>query len=139
MPLPSLGNSHPEVFSHWRELDSWAARDILRRLDTGYQRFFKCIAKRPPKFRSWRKPYSFTMSPSGYGFCGDKVRIMKKQYRFNLSREIIGNVRTVTIKADSVGDFYMCVVTDHTVTEIAPKTGSAAGYDFGIKTMFTCF
>ena len=35
-----LRNSHPEVFSHWRELDSWAARDILRRLDTGYQRFF---------------------------------------------------------------------------------------------------
>ncbi len=133
-----LRNSHPEVFSHWRELDSWAARDILRRLDTGYQRFFKCIAKRPPKFRSWRKPYSFTMSPSGYSFYGDRVRIMEKQYRFNLSREIVGNIKTVTIKADSVGDFYMCVVTDDTVSEILPKTGSAAGYDFGIKTMFTC-
>ena len=133
-----LRSAHPEVFAHWRELDSWAARDILKRLDTGYQRFFKGIAKRPPKFRSWRKPYSFTMSPSGYGFYGDRIRIMKKHYRFNLSRPILGKVKTVTIKEDSLGDVYMSVVTDHTVSEILPKTGNAAGYDFGIKTMFTC-
>ena len=133
-----LRNAHPEVFAHWRELDSWAARQILKRLNTGYQRFFDGIAKRPPKFRSWRKPYSFTLSPSGYGFYGDRVRILKKQYRFNKSRPILGKVKTVTIKEDSLGDFYMSVVTDHTVSEILPKTGNAAGYDFGIKTMFTC-
>ena len=32
----------------------------------------------------------------------------------------------------------MSVVTDHIATEVTPKTGQAAGYDFGIKTMFTC-
>ncbi len=145
-----LRKAHPEVFAHWRELDSWAARDILRRLDEGYQRFFKKLAKRPPKFRSWRKPYSFTMCPSGFGFADpeegdfglgiydDKVRIMKRHYRFNLSRPILGNIKTVTVKADALGDFYMSVVTDHIATEAAPKTGQAAGYDFGIKTMFTC-
>lgn len=133
-----LRKAHPEIFAHWRELDSWAARQILKRLDTGYQRFFDGIAKRPPKFRSWRKPYSFTMCPSGYGFYGDKVRIMDKHYRFNLSRPILGNIKTITIKEDSLGDFYMSVVTDHTVSEILPKTGHAAGFDFGIKTLFTC-
>ena len=145
-----LRKAHPEVFSHWRELDSWAAREILKRLDDGYQRFFNKLAKRPPKFRSWRKPYSFTLSPSGYMFAdpeegdfgfgihGDKVRIMRKHYRFNLSRPILGNIRTITIKEDSLGDFYMSVTTDHTATEVAPKTGKAAGYDFGIKTLFTC-
>ena len=133
-----LRKAHPEVFSHWRELDSWAARQILKRLDTGYQRFFDGIAKRPPKFRSWRKPYSFTLCPSGYGFYGDRVRIIKKQYRFNFSRPILGNIKTVTIKEDSLGDFYMSVVTDHTVSEVLPKTGKAAGFDFGIKTLFTC-
>ena len=133
-----LRKAHPEVFAHWRELDSWAARQILKRLDNGYQCFFDGIAKRPPKFRSWRKPYSFTMCPSGYGFYGDKVRIMDKYYRFNLSRPILGNIKTVTIKEDSLGDFYMSVVTDHTVSEVAPKTGKAAGFDFGIKTLFTC-
>ncbi|RKU15115.1 transposase [Candidatus Poribacteria bacterium] len=145
-----LRKSHPEIFAHWRELDSWAARRVLKRLDEGYQRFFNKIAKRPPKFRSWRNPYSFTMGPSGFEFAdpeegdlgfgiyGDKVRIIKRQYRFNLSRPILGNIKTVTVKADALGDFYMSVVTDHIATEATPKTGQAAGYDFGIKTMLTC-
>ena len=131
-------NAHPDIFGHWRTLDSWAARQILKRLDMGYQRFFTKLAKRPPKFKSWRSPYSFTMGPSGYGFAGDKVRIMKKHYRFNLHRPILGNVKTVTLKADTLADIYMSVTTDYTATEILPKTGNAAGYDFGIKTMFTC-
>ena len=145
-----LKKAHPEVFAHWRELDSWSAREILKRLDNGYQCFFSGLAKRPPKFRSWRKPYSFKMCPSGYQFAdpeegdfgpgiySDKVRIQKKHYRFNLSRPILGNIKTITIKEDSIGDFYMSVVTDHTVSEVTSKTGKAAGYDFGIKTMFTC-
>ena len=145
-----LKNSHPEIFAHWRELNTWSAREILKRLDEGYQRFFRGLAKRPPKFRSWRKPYSFTMCQSGFTFAnpeegdfgfgiyGDKVRIMKRQYRFNLSRPIFGNIKKVTVKADTLGDFYMSVVTDDIATEVTPKTGQAAGYDFGIKTMFTC-
>ena len=152
-----LRNAHPDIFARWRDLDSWAARDILMRLHRGYERFFKGIAKRPPRFKSWRKPYSFTMSPSGYkftgdacawppddmtepdiGFYGDKVRILGKHYRFNLSRPIRGNVKTVTVKVDSLGDVYLSVVTDYVVTEVTPKTGEAAGFDFGIQTMFTC-
>ena len=145
-----LKNSHPEMFAHWRELNTWSAREILKRLNAGYVRFFKGLAKRPPKFRSWRKSYSFTMCQSGFtfsdpeegdlgfGIYGDKVRIMKHQYRFNLSRPILGSIKTVTVKADTLGDFYMSVVTDHIATEVIPKTGKAAGYDFGIKTMFTC-
>ena len=145
-----LKNAHPEIFEHWRELNTWSARQILKRLDAGYQRFYNGLAKRPPRFRSWRKPYSFTMCQSGFtftdpedgtsgvGIYGDRVRIMKKHYRFNLSRPILGKIKTVTVKADALGDFYMSVVTDHIATEVIPKTGSAAGYDFGIKTMFTC-
>ena len=132
-----LKNSHPEIFSHWRELNTWSAREILKRLNEGYVRFFKGLAKRPPKFRSWRKPYSFTMCQSGFKFAdpeegdlgfgiyGDRVRIMKRDYRFNLSRPILGNIKTVTVKADALGDFYMSVVTDHIATEVTPKTGKA--------------
>ena len=145
-----LRNSHPEVFAHWRELDSWAARQILERLDEGYQRFFKKIAKRPPRFRSFRSPYSFTMCPSGYKFAApvagdkgfgiytDRVTIMGKTYRFNLSRPLFGNIKTVTIKEDSLGDFYMSVVTDHRQCHLKPMTGNAAGFDMGVKTMLTC-
>ena len=145
-----LRKSHPDIFAHWRELDSWAARQVLKRLDEGYQRFFKKIAKRPPRFRSFRKPYSFTMCPSGYKFAkpvagdlgfgiySDSVTIMGKTYRFNLSRPIFGNIKTVTIKEDALGDFYMSVVTDHVRSYLKPMTGNAAGFDMGVKTMLTC-
>jgi len=146
----TLRNSHPEIFAHWRELDSWAARQILKRLDEGYQRFFEKIAKRPPRFRSFRKPYSFTMCPSGYKFAApiagdkgfgiysDRVTIMGRTYRFNLSRPIFGTLKTVTIKEDALGDFYMSVVTDHKRSYLKPMTGNAAGFDMGVKTMLTC-
>ena len=77
------------------------------------------------------------MSPSGYKFDDDTVRILGKSYRFNLSRPILGNVKTVTVKFDSLGDAYLTVVTDYIASEVTPKTGKAAGYDFGIKIMFT--
>ena len=145
-----LRKSHPDMFAHWRELDSWAARQVLKRLDEGYQRFFEKIAKRPPRFRSFRKPYSFTMCPSGYKFAApvagdkgfgiynDRVTIMGKTYRFNLSRPLFGNIKTVTIKEDALGDFYMSVVTDHRQCHLKPMTGNAAGFDMGVKTMLTC-
>ena len=142
-----LRNAHPDVFASWRELDSWAARDILLRLHRAYERFFTyCKQKREggkprkvrlPRFKSWRQPYSFMMSPSGYKFDDDKVRILGKHYRFNLSRPILGNVKTVTVKFDTLGDAYLTVVTDNVVSEVTPKTGKAAGFDFGIKTMLT--
>ena len=73
------------------------------------------------------------MSPSGYKFDTDKVRILGKHYRFNLSRPILGKVKTVTVKFDALGDAYLTVVTDNVVSEVTPKTGKAAGFDFGIK------
>ena len=63
---------------------------------------------------------------------------MGRPYRFNLSRPIFGKVKTVTIKEDALGDFYMSVVTDHIQSHLKPMTGNAAGFDMGVKTMLTC-
>ena len=146
-----LRKSHPEMFSHWRELDSWAARQVLKRLDEGYQRFFTKIAKRPPKFRSFRKPYSFTMCPSGYKFAdpvagekgfgiySDRVTIMGRTYRFNLSRPIFGTIKTVTIKEDANLAIFICLLLRIIKqSHLKPMTGNAAGFDMGVKTMLTC-
>jgi len=74
----------------------------------------------------------------GFGVYTDRVAITGKTYRFNLSRPIFGNIKTVTIKEDSLGDFYMSVVTDHRQSHLKPMTGNAAGFDMGVKTMLTC-
>ena len=66
------------------------------------------------------------------------MTILDKTYRFNLSRPIFGTIKTVTIKEDPLGDFYMSVVTDHKPSYLKPMTGNAAGFDMGVKTMLTC-
>ena len=54
------------------------------------------------------------------------------------SREIQGNIKQVTVKKDGVGDFYVSFTTDYEGLEPEPKTGDAAGFDMGVKTLLTC-
>lgn len=64
----------------------------------------------------------------------DRVTIMGRTYRFNLRGfPIFGTLKTVTIKEDALGDFYMSVVTDHKRSYLKPMTGNAAGFDMGVK------
>ena len=52
-------------------------------------------------------------------------------------RRIIGKVKTVTIKRDSLGDIYVYIVTDAKNLEVETRTGKVAGFDFGLKTFLT--
>ena len=53
-------------FKLWKGLHSQCCQDVCKRLDDGYQRFFKKLAKGRPKFRKARKYSSFTFPQSGY-------------------------------------------------------------------------
>jgi len=48
-----------------------------------------------------------------------------------------GSVKRVTGKRDKVGDFYIAVLADIESKDHEPKSGVAAGFDFGLKTMLT--
>ena len=76
-------------------------------------------------FLGWQRTrYSLGLPYMSYkfGIYSDRVTIMGKTYRFNLSRPIFGNIKTVTIKEDSLGDFYMSVVTDHVQSHLKPMS-----------------
>ena len=123
---------------------------MLRRIDFGYQKFLKGDAKRPPKFKRRIKyasqsfngsqcPFKAHGTADNQGGCPiARVRINGRWYNFWYSREIQGTVKRVTVKKDSVGDFYVTFTTDDAGLEPEPKTGHAAGFDFGIKTLLTC-
>ena len=53
------------------------------------------------------------------------------------SRRISGKVKTVTIKRDSLGDFYVFIVTDAKDFEVETRTGKIVGFDFGLKNFLT--
>ena len=122
-------------FKHWNKLNSQTIQDIVQRIDKAYQNFFKKNAKRPPTFKSWKKYNSITFKQTGYKLLENgKIKILKKNFKYFNSREIKGKVKTITIKRDSLGDFYLCITTDYKEEQTRSTTGKAAGFDFGLKT-----
>ena len=134
-------------YAHWRIPYSWALQECLRRLDLGYINFFEGRAKRPPKFKGWRNYRSMTFAgkqvkiekvDKDIGCPVAKIRLNGRWYRFWYSRGIQGNIKRVTAKRDALGDWYITVLTDFEGFTPEPKTGDAAGFDFGIKSFLTC-
>jgi putative transposase len=62
---------------------------------------------------------------------------MGKSFGFFLSRPVEGRIKIVTIKRDSLGDHYICFVTDLVRKKSKPATRNGCGFDFGLKTFLT--
>ena len=134
-------------YAHWRIPHSWALQECLKRIEFGYINFFEGRAKRPPKFKSWRNYRSMIFAgkqvkiervAKDTGCRVAKIRLAGRWYRFWYSREIQGNIKRTTAKRDALGDWYITVLTDAEGLEPEPKTGDAAGFDYGNKTFLTC-
>ena len=119
-------------------LPSQAVQDIALRIDKAYKLFFRNqkhhIKSAPPKFKKVKKYPSYTLTQAGYNFNGNKVRLNGRWYGFHKSRDWKGRIKTVTIKRDRCGDFWLIVTTDWVDSEVLPKSGKSVGYDFGMKT-----
>ena len=119
-------------------LDAQAVQQIAERIDKAYKLFFRNqkhhVKSAPPKFKKVKKYPSFTLKQCGYKFDGNKVRLNGRWYGFHKSRDWKGKVKTVTIKRDRCGDFWLIVTTDWVDSEVLPKSGKSVGYDFGMKT-----
>ena len=119
-------------------LDAQAVQNVAERIDKAYKLFFRNqkhhIKSAPPKFQTVKKYSSYTLKQTGYKFDGNKIRLNGVWYGFHKSREWKGRVKTVTIKRDRCGDWWIFVTTDWTDSEVLPKSGKSVGYDFGMKT-----
>lgn len=129
-----------------KDLDAQSVQECIGRVYKGYQNFFSYCKKRkngkvsirvrPPKKRKARHNKSFTLLQCGYKFNPEwtKLRVLGKWYGFHKSQDIKGKVKRITIKRDSCGDIWFVVLTDWKETMEFPRTGKAAGFDFGLKT-----
>jgi putative transposase len=129
-------------YKHWYGLNSQAIQDIAERIDRAYCLFFQNLKKgiktAPPNFKKRKKYKSFTLKQTGYKLIGNnKIRIGNITFKYSKSREIKGNIKTVTIKRDMLGDIYLFIVTDIEESREAPRTGEIVGFDFGLKTFLT--
>ena len=121
-------------------LHSQSVQEVLQRLDAAYARFFKHLAKRPPKYKKASDFASFCYKQGGFSLCGNvfHANSVKKDYRFSLSRPYDGKVKQVRVKRSRLNEWYIYVVTDASPKSCA-KThdGASVGIDFGLKTYMT--
>ena len=122
-------------------LHSQTTQEILERLDESYNRFFKKLAKRPPKFKGADCFNSFVFKQGGFTLNGNILTINKgkKRFRFSYSRPYEGNVKQIRIVRETCSRFSLIVVTDHNHSNSYRKThdGASIGLDFGLKTYLT--
>lgn len=130
-------------YQHWKKVGSQCIQDIPARIDKSYKLFFvnqkAGIRSGPPGFCSFRNYKSVTFKQAGWKLLeGNKIKLNGKTYKFSKSREIEGKVKTVTVKRDKLGAFYLyfaCELKDEKIHRIT--TGKSAGADFGLKTFLT--
>ena len=121
-------------------LHSQTVQEIIQRLDTSYQRFFKHIAKRPPKFKKAKDFVSFAFKQGGFALNGNELIInrIRKRFRFSYSREYKGNIKMLRIKRSHLGEYYVYVITDSQPSSYGKSyNGASIGIDFGLKTYMT--
>ena len=135
--------THP----HWKCLPSQAIQCELKRIDTAYQRFFNKLGGRPHikpkhKFRSITFPSlaglkiennHITITFREWDTDKSKWKFKRVTYSFHKHRDWKGKIKRITIKRDKCGDYWLCITTDATATEILPTTGKSVGADFGMK------
>ena len=126
----------------WQLVGSQAVQDICQRIEKGYQLFFKHHKRgvKPPTFKKVKKYKSFTLKQAGYKFLGsNRVKIGTRVYQYWNSREIEGEIKTLTIKRTPLGELFVFVVVDTVEASIVKfETGRTAGFDFGLQTFLTC-
>jgi putative transposase len=87
---------------------------------------------RPPTFRKRSKFRSFAFKQTGCKLGeGDRLAIQGQKYRFHQSRPTQDDIKTVTVKRDALGDFWITFSCDNVpVPEPKAATGQSAGLDF---------
>lgn len=129
-----------EKYKPWKKLSSQSIQQIAEKIDEGYKRFFKRQAKRPPTFKGRRRYSSITFKNTGWSLNGNEfvINAISLRLKFSYSRPIRGNIKTITLKKDALGELWLCFsLISESQTIVYPKTGQTAGIDFGMKTFLT--
>lgn len=131
----------------YQSVHSLVLQDTLHRLDRAFKAFFNRANRKRreekikagfPRFKSRRRFNSFTYTQSGSKLLANGHIYLSKIGRLRVfrHREPRGKVKTITVKRDRVGDWFVVVVTE--MPDIHPrKVNTAIGIDLGLKNLVT--
>ena len=152
---PHLTKLLKRTKGHWTWIPRDTLDDVIIRLELAWQKFFfykknggRKVGVPKPKKRHKMRSAKFQ---TGYKLEDGRVRISFKSwdeetqsltfdkiwYSFHQHRPWQGHVKYIQISRDSVGVYWLTIVTDDSSTEPLPATGKSVGADFGLKTFLT--
>lgn len=124
-----------EEFVWLKEVHSQTLQMSLRNLDNAFTNFFSKKAKFPT-FKSKHRHQSFQY-PQGVKLNDNKIYLPKIGWvHFGKSREIIGDIKTVTVSKTPTNRYYVSILCDTKLSKPAKKevkSSTAVGIDLGIK------
>jgi putative transposase len=133
-----------DKYDFWKNVGSQAIQNITERIENGYQLFFDYLKNSkkekvsPPNFKKVKRYKSFTLKGKvGYKIENNSISLKGYRYKFWLSRPITGQIKTLTIKRDSLGDVYICMSLEQEKKKSNRSTGNSVGIDFGLKKFLT--
>ena len=135
---------------HWADLPSQVVQDVVLRYGKSQDAFFQNIEDRKagktrrkvgrPKIKPRHKYTSMTFTQAGYTLENNRIKIncIDTWFSFHKHRELKGTIKTITLKRDRCGDYWICFSCENVdASEPKLKTGKSAGFDYGNKTFLT--
>ena len=113
--LPAVKSENPE----YNDIHSQVLQDVLNRLDKAFKNFFNRIKNKAkkgkkagfPRYKSYGQYNSLTYTQSGFKLSNNYNKLSLSKIgliKIIMHRELIGNIKTCTIKKDKVGDWFAC-------------------------------
>ena len=125
-----------ELREEYKEIHSQVLQDVLKRVDKGMKAFFKRVknGKTPgyPRFQGKGRFNSFTYPQTGFSVEHGKLVLSKIGHvKIKLHREIIGTMKTCTIKREGT-HWYVTLACEVEPIKQTPYTDLAIGIDMGL-------
>src|SRR5271169_4330142 len=133
--LPELKEAFPE----FREVGSQCLQDVIQRLDKAFKAFFQrvkqCNDKAGfPRFKGFNRYDSFTLKQAGWRLEGRYLHVKNVgRFKMFLSRDIQGDIKTVTIRRSPTGQWLIAFSCDDVPAREFPDTTAEVGIDVGVK------
>jgi putative transposase len=134
-------NQLPELkseFTEYKKVSAQTLQEVLERLDRTYKSFFGRIKRGEkagfPRFKGESRYNSFTLKKSGWQLNG-RYLIVKNlgKFKLRLSRPMEGNIKTISIKRETTGKWYVYFCCGDIPIVDLPKTDKVIGIDVGVK------